>query len=114
MSMQPQEMFIWEGMELLCHQREYQQGKPVNGGVYVVERWDNSRVIVRLHEDYRPRLEEGVRDFENVEDLKQEYETDSETDEEFEGIKFFLQRRKPSHRIQRRWGVTGSLTNRRR
>ena len=39
--MQPQDMYIWEGMELLCQRRKYMDKAPVNGGVYVVQSWTN-------------------------------------------------------------------------
>ena len=55
--MQPQDMYIWVGMELLCYSRKYRQKYPVNGGVYVVETFDATHVVVRLHEDYRKYLD---------------------------------------------------------
>jgi hypothetical protein len=51
--MQPQEMHIWEGIELLCHRRKYAANGPVNGGVYTVYSWDAETVTVRLNEEYR-------------------------------------------------------------
>ena len=52
MTMQPQDMIIWEGMELLCYSRRYAKNSPVTGAVYVVLGWDGSRVAVTLHDDY--------------------------------------------------------------
>jgi len=58
MMMQPQDMHIWEGMELLCYRRKYTPKSPVNGGVYVVHNWDDKTVTVRLHEDYRQNFKQ--------------------------------------------------------
>ena len=52
MTMQPQDMIIWEGMELLCYTRRYAKNSPVTGAVYVVEAFDGSRVTISLHDDY--------------------------------------------------------------
>ena len=83
--MKAQDMWIWVGKHMLCHKRKFQQGKPVNGGVYVVESWDEASVTVRLHEDYRQRFEENpVEDAENVEDFEEEV---SDSDGEFEECK---------------------------
>jgi len=78
MMMQPQDMHVWEGMELLCYNRKYAAKSPVNGGVYVVLSWDAETITVRLHEDYRqnfakdlpkpaaPKKEEGESDEEDA------------------------------------------------
>ena len=58
MMMQPQDMHIWEGMELLCYRRKYAPKSPVNGGVYVVQTWDDKTITVRLHEDYRQNFKQ--------------------------------------------------------
>jgi hypothetical protein len=85
---QPQDMWIWEGMQMLCAVREPQANKPVNGGVYVVEEIDEKKrqVTVRLHEDYRPRFEH--HHVENPEDVENMDESESESEEEEGEIKF--------------------------
>ena len=55
--MQPQDMHIWAGMELLCQRRKYMDKAPVNGGVYVVHSWTKNTIWVRLHEDYRQEFD---------------------------------------------------------
>ena len=52
MTMQPQDMIIWEGMQLLCYSRRYAKNSPVTGAVYNVESWDGSRVTISLNENY--------------------------------------------------------------
>jgi hypothetical protein len=54
-SMEGQDMIIWKGLELLCNARKYAPKSPVNGCVYIVESWDETHVVVRLHADYMPR-----------------------------------------------------------
>jgi hypothetical protein len=56
-TMQPQSMILWHGIELQCCRRRYEANAPVNGAVYVVESWDRDTVTVRLHETY---MAEGV------------------------------------------------------
>jgi len=51
--MQPQDMHVWEGMDLLCHRRKYAADGPVNGGVYRLYSWDDQTLTVRLNEEYR-------------------------------------------------------------
>ena len=51
-TMQPQDMIVWKGMELLCYSRRYTKGSPVTGAVYVVESWDAQKITVSLHPDY--------------------------------------------------------------
>jgi len=51
-TMQPQDMLVWKGMELLCYSRRYMKGSPVTGAVYVVESWDAKKITVSLHPDY--------------------------------------------------------------
>jgi len=51
-TMQPQDMIIWKGMEMLCYSRRYCKNSPVSGAVYVVESWDAENVTVSLHQDY--------------------------------------------------------------
>ena len=51
-TMQPQDMIIWKGMELLCYSRRYCKKSPVTGAVYVVESWDAQKITVSLHPDY--------------------------------------------------------------
>jgi len=51
-TMQPQEMLIWKGMELLCYSRRYTKNSPVTGAVYVVDSWDAQKITVSLHPDY--------------------------------------------------------------
>jgi hypothetical protein len=51
-TMQPQDMIVWKGMELLCYSRRYSKGSPVTGAVYVVDGWDAQKVTVSLHPDY--------------------------------------------------------------
>ena len=48
-TMQPQNMILWVGIELLCCARRYRKNSPVSGAVYVVQSWDAKHVIVRLH-----------------------------------------------------------------
>ena len=55
--MQPQDMHIWEGLELLCHRRKHVDDAPVNGGLYRVYSWDHQTVTIRLTEEYRQRYE---------------------------------------------------------
>jgi hypothetical protein len=87
-TMQPQDMWVWKGMELLCNTREYERGRPVNGGVYVVEAFNSRTVRVRLHEDYRPKFEhhsaENPEDVENLtaDDEDSEHESEEEEAEE--------------------------------
>ncbi|NDD63714.1 MAG: AAA family ATPase [Acidobacteria bacterium] len=52
-TMQPQNMIIWKGMELLCCARRYIKDMPVSGAVYVVNGWDNKTVHLSLHDAYR-------------------------------------------------------------
>ena len=51
-TMQPQDMLVWEGLELLCYSRRYQKNSPVTGAVYIVKKWDEKTVTVELHPDY--------------------------------------------------------------
>ena len=51
-TMQPQDMIIWKGMELLCYSRRYCKKSPVTGAVYLVESWDAQKITVSLHPDY--------------------------------------------------------------
>ena len=51
-TMQPQDMIIWKGAELLCYSRRYAKNSPVTGAVYVVQAWDGAHVTVTLHPDY--------------------------------------------------------------
>ena len=52
MTMQPQDMIIWKGMQLLCYSRRYAKNSPVTGAVYDMEGWDGSRVTISLNDDY--------------------------------------------------------------
>ena len=52
LTMQPQAMIIWVGMELICCSRKHRQNMPTTGAVYVVQGWDEHAVTVRLHDDY--------------------------------------------------------------
>jgi len=80
-ALQPQEMRIWKGMELLCYARKYAAKSPVTGCVYVVEDFNDNFVTVRLHEDYRPKF--GVKAAEEEPELDEngEEETLSEPDD---------------------------------
>ena len=51
-TMQPQDMIIWKGMELLCYSRRYAKNSPVTGAVYIVQSWDGESVTVTLHPDF--------------------------------------------------------------
>ena len=55
-ALQPQEMRIWKGLELLCYARKYAAKSPVTGCVYVVKDFDDKFVTMPLHEDYRPKF----------------------------------------------------------
>jgi hypothetical protein len=79
-TMQPQDMIVWKGMELLCYSRRYSKGSPVTGAVYVVDGWDAQKVTVSLHPDYEgkklfevpppaPDDEGDASDDETLEDL---------------------------------------------
>ena len=74
-TMQPQNMILWVGIELLCCARRYMKNSPVSGAVYVVQSWDAKHVIVRLHADYKG--EKLVADDE-PEDVEDEGEEDPE------------------------------------
>jgi hypothetical protein len=80
-ALQPQEMRIWRGMELLCYARKYAAKSPVTGCVYVVEDFNDKFVTVRLHEDYRPKF--GVKAAQEEPELDEngEEETPSEPDD---------------------------------
>ena len=78
-ALQPQEMRIWKGMELLCYARKYAAKSPVTGCVYVVEDFCDKFVTVRLHEDYRPKFH--VKAPEPEFDENGEEETPSEPDD---------------------------------
>ena len=51
-TMQPQDMIVWKGMEMLCYSRKYSKNSPVTGAVYVVDSWDSNKITVSLHPDY--------------------------------------------------------------
>ena len=51
-TMQPQDMIVWKGLELLCYSRRYVKNSPVTGAVYVVNKWDGRFLTVELHNDY--------------------------------------------------------------
>ena len=51
-TMQPQAMIIWTGMELMCYSRKHRKNLPTTGAVYVVQSWDEHTVTVKLHDDY--------------------------------------------------------------
>jgi hypothetical protein len=52
-TMQPQDMIVWKGMELLCYSRRgSSKNTPTTGAVYVVDGWDGSFLTVSLHDDY--------------------------------------------------------------
>ena len=55
--MQPQDMQIWVGMELLCHRRKHVEDAPVNGGVYCVRSFDHETVTIQLAPEYRQQFE---------------------------------------------------------
>jgi hypothetical protein len=55
--MQPQDMQIWVGLELLCHRRKHVEDAPVNGGVYCVRSFDHETVTIQLAEEYRQKFE---------------------------------------------------------
>jgi len=60
--MQPQDFYIWPGMELICYSRKYRKNKPINGGIYVVESFDDENVVVNLHDDYLRNVREKAAD----------------------------------------------------
>ena len=81
-ALQPQDMRIWRGLELLCYARKYAAKSPVTGCVYVVEDFDDTFVTVRLHEDYRPKFNVKPAPEEEPElDENGEEETPSEPDD---------------------------------
>jgi hypothetical protein len=81
-ALDPQDMRIWPGMELLCYARRYAAKSPVTGCVYVVEDFDDRFVRVRLHEDYRPKFNVEPAPVEELElDEEGEEETPSEPDD---------------------------------
>ena len=84
--MQPQTMYIWEGMELLCYSRKYRQDRPVNGGIYVVEKFVKDIVVVRLHEDYRRYLEAKKDNYEDQDTPGDDGEVDSDADSDPEDM----------------------------
>ena len=53
-TMQPQAMLLWPGMELLCCKRKYESNAAVTGAVYIVQSWDESNITVQLHSAYTP------------------------------------------------------------
>ena len=74
---QPQDVFVWPGLEMMCSTRKQQSRTVVNGAVYIVESWTDTHVKVRLHSDYISRFK--------VEDLRaEEAEAAEESDEENE------------------------------
>jgi hypothetical protein len=86
-TMQPQEMIVWEGMELLCYRRRYSKNSPVSGAVYVVEAWDKTHLTVSLHDDYiGERLFEAapVEEQAEAEDEDDDTPSDDEALEELE------------------------------
>ena len=86
MMMQPQDMYIWEGMELLCYRRKFAADSPVNGGVYVVQGWTETHVVVRLHEDYwRKKDPEPIVPEEDAELDSDDEDATSEPDDFCEG-----------------------------
>ena len=50
--MQGQAMKVWVGLELLCCRRRYEKNSCVSGARYIVERWDDTTITVKLHSDY--------------------------------------------------------------
>ena len=52
MTMLPQPMILWRGLELLCCCRKYESNSPVSGAVYTVLDFTGKTVTVCLHKDY--------------------------------------------------------------
>jgi len=78
-TMQPQGMILWHGIELLCCSRRYRKNSPVSGAVYVVQSWNHKTVTVKLHEAYR-----GEKVTADDEEPDEELPIDEESDEESE------------------------------
>jgi hypothetical protein len=77
-TMKPQAMIIWPGMELLCYNRRFSQNCPITGAVYIVQDWNHKSVVVKLRPDYV---------FEQIEDLTPAPdESEGEDEEESEQV----------------------------
>jgi hypothetical protein len=51
-TMLPQAMLLWRGLDLLCCCRKYESNSPVSGAVYTVLDFNDKTVTVALHKDY--------------------------------------------------------------
>jgi hypothetical protein len=51
-TMLPQAMILWRGLDLLCCCRKYESNSPVSGAVYTVLDFTEKSVTVCLHKDY--------------------------------------------------------------
>jgi len=86
-TMQPQDVYIWKGMELVCCTRKHKTKSVSNGAVYYVVSWTDAVVKVRLHPDYictfsvdslksKPleenEIDEEVDDLEDDDDMEEE------------------------------------------
>jgi hypothetical protein len=56
-TMRPQAMILWRGLDLLCCSRKYESNSPVTGAVYTVVDFTDKTVTVVLHKDYTPEGE---------------------------------------------------------
>ena len=77
-TMQPQDMLVWKGLELLCYSRRYCKNSPVTGAVYVVKKWDGRFLTVELHDDYLGKrlipAHEVVEDAEDADETEEALE----------------------------------------
>ena len=78
--LEPQDYIIWEGMELLGCIRMSNSKTVINGVWYVVLRWDESSVYLKVHPRYQKQPEETVE-----KPVKEEDEDEDDEEDPAEG-----------------------------
>lgn len=68
MTLVPQAMILWRGLDLVCYNNRYSKTSPITGCVYTVTDFDDTTVTVQLHAAYArkaptPEKAREVREF---------------------------------------------------
>jgi hypothetical protein len=71
-TMLPQDMIIWKGMELLGCIHKSDSKTVVNGVLYVVKGWDDRHIFLDVHPRYKKQPEEVPEDEEDDEEAEEE------------------------------------------
>ena len=77
-TMAPQDFMIWEGMELLGCIRQSDSKTVINGVWYVVLRWDDRFVYLKVHERYQKQPDNDAEEVEDKEEDEAEEEDPAE------------------------------------